>query len=188
MPRPSNTARLSFSEISLADLEDVSALLGDPRVMEHDPPPMTRDEVREWIEENRLSYTDPGFGLWQVRLRATGEFVGDCGLVLQEVADEIAVEIEFHIRAELHGNGYATEAALACRDFAATSLNLRRLIGIIAPDNTVCHRVVEKIGFRQEKVVTHEGRLALVFSGDPVEAYRTSDRGVAGDDPPAGSA
>jgi RimJ/RimL family protein N-acetyltransferase len=188
VPRPSTTARLSFSEITSADLDDLSALLGDPRVMEYDPPPMTRDEVREWIEENQISYTDPGFGLWQVRLNATGEFVGECGLVLQDVEGEIAVEIEFHIRADLHGNGYATEAALACRDFAATSLNLRRLIGIIAPDNTVCHRVVKKIGFRQERTVAHEGRQALLFSGDPLEAYLASDRGIAGDGPPRGSA
>jgi RimJ/RimL family protein N-acetyltransferase len=167
--RPPNTARLSFSEITFADLDDMAALLADPRVMEHDPPPMTRAEVQDWIVENQVSYTDPGFGLWRLRLVATGEFVGDCGLVLQDVDGEIAVEIEFHIRADLHGNGYATEAARACRDFAATTLRVRRLIGIIAPENVMCHRVVEKIGLRREKFVTHEGRDALLFSGDPFD-------------------
>jgi RimJ/RimL family protein N-acetyltransferase len=166
VPRPSDTARLSFTEITPADLPDMVALLGDPRVMAFDPPPMTPDEVAEWIGENHVSYTDPGFGLWALRLRATGEFVGDCGLALQDVDDEIAVEIEFHIRVDLHGRGYATEAAIACRDFAATSLGLRRLIGIITPDNTACHRVVEKIGFHRDRTVRHEGRTALLYSAD----------------------
>lgn len=187
MPRPSDTARLSFSEITLSDLEDMAALLGDPRVMAHDPPPMTRAEVREWIEGNRYSYVDPGFGIWALRLRSTGEFVGDCGLCLQEAGDEIAVEMEFHVRAELHGRGYATEAAVACRDLAASSLNLRRLIGIIAPDNSACHRVVEKIGFRRERVLVHEGRKAVLYSVDPVEAYQDSVEASVLDEPrPAG--
>jgi RimJ/RimL family protein N-acetyltransferase len=171
VPRPSNTARLSFREITLTDLDDMAALLGDPLVMEHDPPPMTRDDVRAWIEGNRDSYTDPGFGIWRIELLTTGEFIGDCGLVLQEADDEIAVEIEFHIRATLFGQGFATEAALACRDFAATALNLSRLIAIIAPDNVVCHRVVEKIGLKREKVVNHEGSPAVLFGGDPLTAH-----------------
>jgi RimJ/RimL family protein N-acetyltransferase len=188
VPRPSDTARLAFTEIGPADLDDLAALLGDPRVMAYDPPPMTREEVREWIEENQVSYVDPGFGLWALRLSSTGEFVGDCGLALQDVEDEIAVEIEFHIRVEMHGRGYATEAASACRDFAATSLKLRRLIGIIAPDNTACHRVVEKIGFCREKVVRHEGGTSILFSADPLGAYLNSGQSAPREDPTGNSA
>jgi RimJ/RimL family protein N-acetyltransferase len=171
--RPSDTARLTFAEITVDDLDDMSALLGDPRVMRYDPPPMTRDEVREWIEWNQGTYTDPGFGIWLLRLRSTSEFVGDCGLTLQEVGADIAVEIEFHLRADLHGNGYATEAAFACRDFAATVLDLERLIGIIAVDNIAPQRIVEKIGMRREGVIEHEGRPAVLYGGDPIEAHRT---------------
>lgn len=175
MARPPDTPRLSFGEITLADLEDMAALLGDPLVMQYDPPPMTRDEVREWIEWNHETYLDPGFGIWLLRLRSTGEFVGDCGLTLQEVGADIAVEIEFHLRTDLHGNGYATEAALACRDFAATSLELRRLIGIIALDNIAPQRIVEKLGMRREGVIEHEGRAAVLYGGDPTQIYRARD-------------
>lgn len=173
MARPDNTARLAFSEITPADLDDLAALFGDPRVMEHDPPPLSRAETLEWIEWNQEMYADPGFGLWAVRLLETGEFVGECGLTLQEVGGEVAIEIEFHVRVELQGYGYATEAAVACRDFAATALGLRRLIGIILPGNTVTQHVVEKLGFHREGDVVHEGAAAVLYSVDPVAAYRS---------------
>jgi RimJ/RimL family protein N-acetyltransferase len=182
VPRPSNTARLSFGEITLADLDDMAALLGDPQVMKYDPPPMTRSEVHEWIVGNQESYIDPGFGIWRLGLLPNGEFVGDCGLVLQEVENEIAVEIEFHLHPTQQGNGYATEAALACRDLAATSLRLRHLIAVIAPDNLVCHHVIETIGLRRERTVTHEGRAALLFSGDPLAAHEAAGLRIAAKD------
>ena len=61
------------------------------------------------------------------------------------------------------------------------------LIGIIAPDNTTCHRVVEKIGFRREKVVRHEGTTSLLFSADPLEAYLSSGLPTPGEDPTGNS-
>ena len=44
------------------------------------------------------------------------------------------------------GNGYATEAAIACRDWALGELGLTRLISLIALENTPSIRVAERIG------------------------------------------
>ena len=53
--------------------------------------------------------------------------------------------------ATLQGQGYATEAAAACRDFARDVLGARRLTAIIHPDNRPSQRVAEKIGLTPEK-------------------------------------
>lgn len=44
---------------------------------------------RDWIEWNCRNYAEHGFGLWVLETHA-GEFVGDCGLTMQEVDGEEA--------------------------------------------------------------------------------------------------
>ncbi len=150
---PPPTARLSFAEMTVDDLDDMAALLGDPRVMRYYERPRTRDEARRWIDWNQGLYRQEGFGLWAVRLRGTGEFVGDCGLTVQTVEGVAEVEIGYHVRAGLQGNGYATEAAAACRDRVDG-----RLIAIIDPANHPSERVAAKIGLHFEREALHGAR------------------------------
>ncbi|GAA3788574.1 GNAT family N-acetyltransferase [Streptomyces phyllanthi] len=164
---PSPTPRLAFRQMTEDDLDDMAALLGDPNVMRHYPRPMTREEALDWIDWNRRLYRQEGFGLWLVTLRATGEFVGDCGLTPQEVEGVTDIEVGYRVRADLQGNGYATEAAAACRDHARDALGARRLIAIIRPDNRPSQRVAEKIGLPFE-------RDAVSRSGLPVRVHATS--------------
>jgi RimJ/RimL family protein N-acetyltransferase len=149
-----------------ADLDDMAALLGDPEVMRHYPAPKRRDEAQAWIDWNRRLYRERGFGLWVVVLRATGEFVGDCGLTPQRVDGVEEVEVGYHIRPELQGNGYATEAAAACRDFARDTLGVHHLIAIIAPANVPSLRVATKIGLTRERRMVVSGLPRLVRSGE----------------------
>ena len=82
---PDPTQRLVFRQMTPDDLDDMTALLGDPEVMRYYPRPKDRDEALGWIGWNQRLYRDEGFGLWLITLRATGEFVGDCGLTPQEI-------------------------------------------------------------------------------------------------------
>ncbi|WP_281247299.1 GNAT family N-acetyltransferase [Micromonospora pattaloongensis] len=162
--RPADTQRLTFAEMTVDDLDDMAALLGDPDVMRYYPHPKDRDEALSWIRWNQSLYQREGFGLWVIRLRDTGEFVGDCGLTPQEVEGAVDVEVGYHVRGDLQGYGYATEAAAACRDHAREILNVRRLIAIIHPDNAPSQRVAEKIDLRFERKATSR-------SGDRVDVY-----------------
>ncbi|BBH71713.1 acetyltransferase [Actinoplanes sp. OR16] len=151
MELPARTARLMFSAMTIDDLDDLAALLGDPGVMRHYPRPKTRYEAENWITWNQDLYERAGHGLWVIRSRATGEFLGDCGLTVQEIEGTTEIEIGYHVRADQQGRGYATEAAAACRDHARDVLAVRRLIAIIAPSNVPSRRVAEKIGLRHER-------------------------------------
>jgi ribosomal-protein-alanine N-acetyltransferase len=51
------------------------------------------------------------------------------------------------------GSGYATEAAIACRDHAFTELGRERIISLIEPNNLASIRVAEKIGESYERDV-----------------------------------
>jgi RimJ/RimL family protein N-acetyltransferase len=161
---PAPTCRLAFREMTTSDLDDMAALLSDPRVMRYYPRPKTRDEALAWIDWNQRLYRQEGFGLWLLTLKSTGEFVGDCGLTPQEVDGVTDVEVGYHVRADLQGHGYATEAAAACHAYARDVLEVSRLIAIIHPENVASQRVAEKIGLTRE-------RDTLSRTGDPVVVY-----------------
>jgi RimJ/RimL family protein N-acetyltransferase len=158
------TPRLVLCEMTAADLDDVATLLGDEEVMRYYPRPKTREEAQAWIDWNQRLYREHGFGLWAMVLRATGEFAGDCGLTPQRVDSTNEIEIGYHVRAGLQGNGYATEAAAACRDFARDTLGLHRLIAIINPANVASQKVAEKIGLHPEKHGHVFGRQQIIYA------------------------
>ncbi|WP_026542958.1 GNAT family N-acetyltransferase [Paenarthrobacter nicotinovorans] len=145
LPHP--TPRLRFREMTMADLDAMSSLLGDPEVMTYYPAPKTREEAAAWIQWNRDNYARDGHGLWIIETH-DGGFVGDCGLTWQQVNGRSELEVGYHVRRELQGRGYATEAALACRDLARDVLRVELLVAIIHPDNVASRRVAERLGMR----------------------------------------
>jgi RimJ/RimL family protein N-acetyltransferase len=159
-------ARLVFRDMVPDDIDDMTALLGDPDVMTYYPRPKTRQEAAQWIDWNRGLYRTRGYGLW-VLTTAEGDFVGDCGVTPQIVDGVTELEVGYHVLPALQGRGYATEAAAASRDFARTVLGVTRLIAIIHPDNRPSQRVAEKIGLRPEKRTrVHGGRDAIIYASD----------------------
>ena len=164
MNPPPPTDRLEFRPMAVDDLDDVAALLGDPVVMRYYPRVRDRAGARDWITWTRGLYDTVGYGLWVVRWRDTGEFLGDCGLTPQEVDGVTDVEVGYHVRADRQGHGYATEAAAACHAYARDVLRVPRLIAIIHPDNVPSQRVAEKVGLSRD-------RETLSRDGDPVVVY-----------------
>lgn len=148
MPAPPPTDRLRFREMTDADVDNMAALLGDPGVMRFYPAPKSRREAADWIRWNQENYAEHGYGLWIVQTHG-GEFIGDCGLTWQQVNAEQKLEVGYHVRSDVQGRGFATEAAAACRDYAREHVETAELVAIIHPDNRASERVAEKIGMRR---------------------------------------
>lgn len=140
------TERLVLRELTASDVDDLHQALGDPRSMRFYPHPFSREEVLAWIQWSQRSYAEHGHGLWGMVLRETGELVGDCGLVVQDVDGERLVEVGYHVKPAHQRLGLASEAAAACRDHAFRTLRLDRLIALIRPENTPSRGVAERIG------------------------------------------
>lgn len=117
-----------------------------------------------WIEWTRHNYKEHGFGLWVIETHA-GEFVGDCGLTMQEVEGDWFVEAGWHVRSALQRQGYASEAASAVRT-AAAAAGIEHLVAIIRPANVASQRVAMNIGLALEREVHRNGGPALVFGAD----------------------
>ena len=112
------TERLLLREMTEDDFPALYKVLADSDIMKHYPYVFDENRVRNWILRNIERYRVLGFGLWAVCLKATGEMIGDCGLTMQLIGDEIKPEIGYHIRGDKQRNGYAREAAIAVRDWA----------------------------------------------------------------------
>jgi RimJ/RimL family protein N-acetyltransferase len=158
------TGRLILREFCPDDVDALADVLSDAETMRFYPAPFDRTGVGEWIERNRLRYTTNGFGLWAMVLKSSGEMIGDCGLVQQEMDGEKLVEIGYHVRRDLWRNGFATEAARACRDFGFSKLEAERLISLIRTENQPSRRVAEKAGLTVWKETLWHGMPHLVYS------------------------
>lgn len=186
------TERLVLREFQSEDAEALALILSDPETMRYYPSPCDHAGVERWIERNRKRYIDDGVGLWAMLLKLTPddaeipvsgessgtpntrtgvsaphfELVGDCGIILQEVEGERLYEIGYHLRRDLWGHGLATEAAVACRDWAFANLKTERLISIIRPENMPSRRVAERNGMTVWKEVNWRGLSHLIYSTD----------------------
>ena len=84
--------------------------------------------------------------------------------VRQQVEGETLYEIGYHLRRDLWGQGLATEAAIACRDWAFAHLQSGRLISLIRPENLPSRRVAERVGMSIWKEVNWRGFQHYVYS------------------------
>lgn len=158
------TQRLTLREMTLHDVDDLLAVLCDPEVMQFYPQAFDRQMTQTWIERNVQRYAQHGFGLWAVILKESGNLIGDCGLVVQEIDGVEEVEIGYHIRRDLWGRGLATEAAQACRDYGFSQLGFDKLISLINPPNIASRRVAEKNGMRLIKEVEWRDQPTCVYA------------------------
>ncbi len=158
------TARLSLREFVTQDADALSRILSDAETMRYYPAPYDRAGVEEWIARNIQRYHDDGVGLWAMELTETQELIGDCGILVQEVDGECLYEIGYHLRRDFWGQGLATEAAVACRDWAFAHVKAERLISLIRPENVPSRRVAERNGMTIWKEVDWRGFRHCVYS------------------------
>jgi [ribosomal protein S5]-alanine N-acetyltransferase len=159
------TARLILREMSLADLDFVAEMLADSEVMRYYPKCYSREEAQTWVQRQMNRYARHHHGLWLVLEKAGGRPVGQVGLLIQQFRGAEEKEIACLIHQPFWRRGLATEAALACRDYAFDVLGRQRVIALIRPENAPSQGVAQKLGMLPEpECIWHSGFEHLVFS------------------------
>jgi len=159
------TERLRIRPFTMADVEELHAIIGDPAVMRFIPAgPSPNIEVTKEVLENVLRHQEAhGYSIWAVTDKYTGKMLGDCGLFLLDgVGPEI--EINYHLAVEHWGHGYATEAAFECIRYGFMDLGLERIIGLTDPQHVASQRVLEKNGMRLEGIKKSYNKKLAVYS------------------------
>lgn len=128
-----------------ADVEPLLQVFGDPVAMRYYPEPFSQEKVEQWVRWSLDNCRAKGFGLWTVLWRETGEVIGDTGLIVQQVLGREELEIGYHIVPDYQGRGVATEAALACLDWAFANTDFDRIISMMVITHMASRRVAEKV-------------------------------------------
>lgn len=152
LPRELRTQRLLLRRWRPEDLEPFASQNADPRVMEHFPAPLAREESDAAAARIEKHFDDRGFGMWAVEIPGVAPFAGLLGLAVPrfEAPFTPCVEIGWRLAAEHWGQGYATEGARAALAFAFESLQLDEVVSFTVPDNVRSRRVMEKLGMTHD--------------------------------------
>jgi ribosomal-protein-alanine N-acetyltransferase len=161
------TGRLVLRELTPGDAEALFRVYHEPGVLRyfvHGPPESVEVE-RGKIERHLAGHWGRhGFGLWATCWRETGEVIGRCGLLAQEVEGVGEVEVAYLLSPRFWGRGLGSEAARAVRDYGFGVLGRERLVSLIHRENEASKRVARAVGMGVEKVVTMYGMEVEVFA------------------------
>lgn len=140
------TDRLILRKLTNDDKHDLSLILQNKDVMYAYEHALSDEEVDIWLNNQLRRYKEDGFGLWAVILKKTGKLIGQCGLTIQQIDNKNVVEVGYLFNKAYWHNGYATESAIACKNYAFNNLNVDEVYSIIRENNTSSINVARRNG------------------------------------------
>jgi [ribosomal protein S5]-alanine N-acetyltransferase len=103
--------------------------------------------MAEFVIEKTLARYAAGNGGLQALIRKdTGEFIGKCGLLIQQFGDRQEMEVGYHLLRRHWGKGYATEAAQMFRDLGFHQYPVNSIVSFIHPQNIASQNVAQRNG------------------------------------------
>lgn len=142
------TEKLGLREFTMEDLKVWHAILSDSETMKYYPKPFDEEKTKSWIERNLNLYKKYGLGLFAVIIKETGEFIGDCGITLQNIyrGGNLLPEIGFHIDKRFWRKGYGSEAAKACLKYVFENTKFDEVFCYQKSTNIPSRKTAEKMG------------------------------------------
>ncbi len=122
------------------------------------------EQCDKWFELCEDRYKNDLGGMNVLIDISIDKIIGQCGLLIQDVDGIKELEIGYSILPKYWNLGYATEAAMKCRDFAFSNSYTDSLISIIHVDNIKSEKVALKNGMMKTK--------ETVFKDMPVNIFR----------------
>ena len=149
------TERLSLRQFTVDDAQFILTLLNEPSFLRYigDKQVRNLEDARQYILNGPVaSYVRNGFGLYLVDLKESHTPIGMCGLLKREELPD--PDIGFAFLPEFWGKGFAFEAAAVVLQDAGERLGIERVLAITSLDNEASIKLLERLGFRFDKVIT----------------------------------
>ena len=174
------TARLRLDALRQDDAASLFAYRSDPAVGRYQGwRPASLDEAARFIERQQgLAFDTPGSWFqFAVRLRESGELVGDLGL---HFVDADAVEFGVTLSPLHQGRGFAAEAVHGVLALVFDTLQRHRVYASVDPRNLACVKLLERLGLRKEAHFRESWRDGGAWVDDAVYAMLASEWGARG--------
>jgi ribosomal-protein-alanine N-acetyltransferase len=153
-----SSSRIVTRFITQEDVAVWSPFFDDPFSVAYLPDyglPSSTARAQHWIDRQQMRYSKQLYGLQAIIEKSTGNFLGQCGLITQEIDGQTEIEVGYHILKQYRGQGFAPEAARLFIDFAFDHHQSDSVISIIDVRNTNSQRVADKNGLLSEKQVRY---------------------------------
>lgn len=158
------TERLHFRTITMDDRSWWMEYMDDPTAVRFMAfTPGSAADCERFIQRTLDRLVTDGSGLNAVIERNTDRPVGMIGLLTQVVDGVDELEIGYHLVPSEWGKGYATEAAIACKEFARQHRLAPSVISLIDPGNHASQAVARRNGMTHWKDTVHRGVPAMVW-------------------------
>lgn len=140
------TARLIIRPAVLKDAPLLYQLNSDPEVMRYtgDVNFKNMADAESLISTKLIpQFQKNGMGRFMVFLK-DGTYIGWCGL--KHFPEQNEVDLGYRFMKKFWGQGYATEASLACLEYGFKTLKLQKIIARAMPENVSSIKVMMKLG------------------------------------------
>lgn len=154
------TPRLTLRAFCNHDLHQVSAILGDPKVMAFsNNGAFDNTASRDWLKRAMEASSDRWLPLMlAICLNSEDRLIGYITLANDpHRVGKGEAELGFRLAYDCWGRGIATEAAQAMVAHATCLPGTKRIVVIVDPNNRQSVRVLQKIGMTYERDVMFEG-------------------------------
>lgn len=114
------TERLSFRPVDKADFDTWLPFFKMKNIYKYlwlDETKSEQELCEFWFEKCLARYEEDRGGLNAVILKSTGEMIGKCGLLVQDIEEEKRLEVGYSFLPQHWHKGYATEAAIFAKNF-----------------------------------------------------------------------
>ncbi|MBL7704902.1 MAG: GNAT family N-acetyltransferase [Taibaiella sp.] len=149
--------RLGFRAWQAADIDAMQEINSDARVMEFFPDLLTKAQTIEFIERMNRQLAEKGFCYFAVDVLATKEFIGFTGLSAQHYPADFTpcIDIGWRLKSGVWNQGFATEGAKRCLEYAFEQLSIKEVYAIAPKINLKSERIMQKIGMVKQYEFEH---------------------------------
>ena len=159
------TQRLFFRKLTSNDFDTWVEFFKDPLSNKYWKSNVTdaKQLCTNWFSSAFFRYENNTGGMHVLIEKASGKFVGQCGLLIQ-VIDGVELEVGYSIMPEFRGKGFAAEASQKCIQHAFEKNLKDSVISIIHVDNVES----EKVALKNKMVLDRR----TIYNNNPVNIYR----------------
>ncbi len=135
----------------------MAAINSDPAVMEYFPSVQTEEQTIEFIERMQFHYEQKGYCYFAVERLDTKKLVGFTGLMEKTFESDFTpcIDIGWRLGQNHWGQGFATEGAKRCLEFAFEVAGLDEVVAICPEINLPSEAVMKKTGMQKIKTFEH---------------------------------
>lgn len=170
------TPRMSANKISPADFPDLLCMYNNPQVMKTLGGLRSAEEIQKTLAWNLQQWEDYGHGLWIFRSKINQLFIGRGGLRRIVVDGVEEIEVTYSLMPEFWEQGLGTEIASACVKIAFELLESKHIICTALVGNLASQRIMEKVGFRYEREISHSNFQQVLYRMTETEYWTRCSR------------